>query len=485
MYLLIQNPGVAPVEGYTHLGVSTTRNAGVSGTIGTFGSGSKMGVNLALRNGISPVVFCSKLRLEFHTEPLPVDDGLRQEEFGAVYCKMSGRLPDGKTRNTDKDLGFVVEYGIHDWTNIAMGLREFVCNAIDRTIREEGDFREALKAGRLVVKTVEDQQVRAKDGYTRVFIPLIPDVQRFYGELPVRFLHFSSPELIAQTVLKKNGRKLDDSVGPMIYREGVLVKQLDTNGVPALFDYNFNRSLEVDESRNVSDYAVRAYAARAVRDSEPDILRIVFRSLIETENFWEAHFDRSDLCPTWAEDERLEKWRTNWNEGWRQAAGEGIMVGSLAHEHELVAKKGFQPVQVKSTNWVSAADAMRLPSSSLQVISKWEKEGRELLPATPDAAKALDRVWELLRKHRYTFDKEPPKIGCFRDKMNAGQSLLGFQHGDTIYIEESQTNGGQNKMLLQTVLEEVVHYVTGSTDMSRDMQEFLIRLIIEMAFGEV
>ena len=52
MYLLVQNPGVAPVEGYTLLGVSTTRNCGVAGTIGQFGSGAKHAINTLLRAGL-------------------------------------------------------------------------------------------------------------------------------------------------------------------------------------------------------------------------------------------------------------------------------------------------------------------------------------------------------------------------------------------------------------------------------------------------
>ena len=52
MYLLVQNPGVAPVEGYTLLGVSTTRNCGVVGTIGQFGSGAKHAINTLLRAGL-------------------------------------------------------------------------------------------------------------------------------------------------------------------------------------------------------------------------------------------------------------------------------------------------------------------------------------------------------------------------------------------------------------------------------------------------
>ena len=67
MYLLIQNPGIAPVEGYTLLGVSTTRNCGVAGTIGQFGSGAKHAINTLLRAGLRLLIYCGKTRLEFTT----------------------------------------------------------------------------------------------------------------------------------------------------------------------------------------------------------------------------------------------------------------------------------------------------------------------------------------------------------------------------------------------------------------------------------
>jgi hypothetical protein len=38
---------------------------------------------------------------------------------------------------------------------------------------------------------------------------------------------------------------------------------------------------------------------------------------------------------------------------------------------------------------------------------------------------------------------------------------------------------------LQTAFEEVAHYVTGATDMSRDFQNFLIQCIVEIVVSQV
>ena len=60
MFLCVQNPGVAPVEGFTLLGVSTSR--GETGTIGQFGSGAKHAINTLLRAGLKLTIYCGKTR---------------------------------------------------------------------------------------------------------------------------------------------------------------------------------------------------------------------------------------------------------------------------------------------------------------------------------------------------------------------------------------------------------------------------------------
>ena len=139
MYLLIENSGLCPVEGLTILGCTTTRYANNEDTIGNFGSGSKMGISVLLRNGIPPIIYCGTLRLEFFTEPLSVNDGLHSRIFNQVWVKITGKH-DGKQHNRTQQLGWVLDHGEPDWTNVDMALREFVSNALDRSIRESGNI---------------------------------------------------------------------------------------------------------------------------------------------------------------------------------------------------------------------------------------------------------------------------------------------------------------------------------------------------------
>ena len=83
-YLKIENVGVCPPEGFTVLGVSLADTSTNEGVIGTFGSGSKHGVAVCLRNEIPPIVFSGTLKMEFSTRPQIVEDGQASKEFGRV-----------------------------------------------------------------------------------------------------------------------------------------------------------------------------------------------------------------------------------------------------------------------------------------------------------------------------------------------------------------------------------------------------------------
>lgn len=97
------------------LGVSLADTSNREGVIGTFGSGSKHGVAVLLRNELNPVVFAGTLKLEFGTKPQTVGDGLAEKEFARVVVKYGGVDANGVNRSSTEDLGFVLDYGKQDW----------------------------------------------------------------------------------------------------------------------------------------------------------------------------------------------------------------------------------------------------------------------------------------------------------------------------------------------------------------------------------
>ena len=474
MFLLIQNPGVAPVEGFTLLGVSTTRDCGVAGTIGQFGSGAKHAINTLLRAGLKLLIYCGKTRLEFATREETIRDGLVTKKIKRVVCKLGG------TSSKTLDMGWCLDFGAIDWTDLSMALREFVANAIDRTVREKADFLPALFGDDLRVAIVEDGAVRARDGYTRVFVEVNPDVQRFYGELPRRFLHFSgNPSLVKESLLPKADRNLSGKRTAMVYKEGVLVREIAEDEEASVYDYNFHDGeLRLDESRNSSEYDIKGAAARLFRKATAQQLVPVFKSLVAQEQTYEATFDSYYMAPSYSEPEPEQK--EAWQQAWELAAGPNAVLcdASLSHTAEFVEKKGFRPKPTKAPSWISAAARCGVKTAA-SVLDGHESNGKQILPATDAAINAVNIVWSWLQQVNMTQGKKKPNAACFRECMQAGCETMGFYREGMVYFKEDIATA-VNKYLLQTALEEVAHYVTGATDTSRDFQNFLIQVIVEI-----
>jgi hypothetical protein len=186
-YLLIQNRGEAPVEAFTLLGASLSRSDG--GLIGQFGSGAKLAITTLLRKGLKVTIYTGLTRLEFKTKVITINDGIEERQERQVYVQFGG------TSKKKLDLGWVVGFGELDWDGEDMAIREFVGNAIDRTIKQGDSVRDAHTDRDLAVEIVSEDARRAQAGYTRVFIEANEACENYVDELPRRFLHFTNVDL--------------------------------------------------------------------------------------------------------------------------------------------------------------------------------------------------------------------------------------------------------------------------------------------------
>lgn len=485
-YLKIENVDVCPPEGFTVLGVSLADTSNHDGVIGQFGSGNKHAVAVLLRHQLSPVVFAGNLRLEFSTRPQTVTDGLASKDFGRVVVKYGGTDPiSGASRSSTEDLGFVLDYGRHDWQEVALALREFVSNAIDRSIREKGDWS-AVK-----VEVVDEGQVRAKRDHTRVFIPMNAEVLQFFNDLGKWFLHFSEPEALNKAILPKKNRNLSDRKAAVIYRRGVRVREFESSDVESLFDYNLN-NLTIDEARKASDWDVRHACGRALADADKDILARLFDRLINSdEGCWEFGFDTYSLQPSFRDsaDNELRK-RQNWQEAFALVAGDDAVLTGEASASQL-ERKGYKPVQAPE-NLVRAAEQYGVQTPA-KVLSADEQVGRQISDPTPDAQAAVDFVWSWLEETGLTNGKEKPPVKVFTSILDGGTMLNGFCRDGTVFLHEALGGtasefGGREALshrLLHVALEEVAHHVTGATDNCRDFQNFLLDLVVKQRRGRL
>ncbi len=476
-FLKIENVGVCPPEGFTVLGVSLADTSDQQGVIGQFGSGNKHGVAVCLRNNLAPVVFCGTLKLEFFTKPQTVADSKASKDFARVCVRYGGTDPTtGASRSSSEDLGFVLDYGKQDWSDVALALREFVSNAIDRSIREHGDWRSVK------IEIVDESRVRAKRDHTRVFVPLTPEVLAFYNDLGKWFLHFSEPEALTKAILPKANRNLGDRKAAVIYRRGVRVREFESSDTESLFDYNLN-DLTIDEARKASDWDVRHNCGRALAGADREVLAMLFDHLLNSEQpAWEWSFDVYSL-QQWDGAEQEERKRLNWQEAFAQVAGETAVLTGEGTADQL-ERKGYRPVKAPEGLVNAAARyGVRTPA---KVLSQDELSGRHVTEPSDSAQAAVEFVWGVVHRHGLDNGKEKPPVRCFTSILDAEVMLNGYYRDGVVYINTDLAPWGVTEVphlsnhLLQVALEEVAHYVTEATDNSRDFQQYLLDLSVRL-----
>jgi hypothetical protein len=460
--LLIQNHGEAPIEAYTTLGYSSSRNSDVEGIIGQFGTGNKLGITLCLRAGLPVWVYCGNTRLEFKVEPDTVDDMGDTPVNHVVYRKGGAK----KWTRT----GWTLDWGAIDWTNVGMALREFISNAIDRTLKDGGE-------NNLSVKIVDESDRRAKAGVTRVFVEANDEVREYFGQLGKRFLHFSdNPDEAKPQLLHKRGRNITGK-GAMIYREGVLIREL-AHYDDSEFDYNFAKGeIAIDESRNMGDYQLKLACSQKLGSADAATLSRVFRNELSGVKTFESSFDQDVIFGGYYR-EPSEEQKETWSQAWEAAAGEDAVVCDNKFSLDYVEKKGHKARAVIS-GW--AKSISKVVKSADDVLTTGEKSGREKVPATHFAEAALDWAWDLVELLGLNGQKEKPQVFCFKQLSSAASQTHGYADSEGVHFHLDIANDGVNNELKKTALEEVAHWVTGATDNSRDFQNFFIDAIVAMA----
>jgi len=455
MYLMIQNKGEAGPEAFTLLGDSPTRNCGEEGLIGQFGSGTKHAINLLLRKNIPFFIYCGKTRLEFFIKTTIIKDAHGEHEAYKIMCRLSG------DRSKTIDCNWVLGFGQIDWDETHMALREFVSNAIDCTTLNDDDDGLEVKP---------EPNKRAKAGYTRVFIDWSnTDVQEFYQTLGTRFLHFClNPELA-----KKKFIVATHGGAPRVYRNGVLIQQL-MSSKPSVFDYNFTAGqISIDECRNSSEYSLRAEIARSLGKADKETLKILFASFGDGERY-EAGLDEYYLSESVYGEPKGE-----WVEAWDELTGGSVLTSETLASSPLadhVRAKGYN-VKTLPETFVRAAKSKGV-RTVVDVLGVAAAAGKIECEVTPEAEAAVAEVWGWCETAGLTCEKPCPEAACFKQIMDGESECLGYHTPGSGKVHIREDVGG--KLALKTAIEEVTHYITGSIDGSRDLQNFAFDMIVEI-----
>ena len=424
MYLLIQNSGVAPVEAFTILGVSTARAN--EALIGQFGTGGKNAINILLRFGLNPQIFLGDKQLQFYTKPKFMGD----KQYNLV-CYSYG--------DEKKETGFSLEFGELDWNSLDMALREIISNAID-----------AVGVENVVLDIVNE--VKPYSDSTSVYIPLTPDVQKYYNQLSKKFLHFVKKD--KDSILEKN-----EKTQANIYRKGVFVRQIDAKRTVSLFDYNFDGTVKIDDARNMDDYTCQTAAGKLLGKNK-EALKKYFKTLTEKMDLWEDNF-----C-SYHFDFKLAK------EVWKEVYGDALSC-ELDSIKQLVEAKGRKVVMTRNHHLLKT---IGIPCAEDEV-GKVEQSGYVIKAATSTTVKNFNEVWRKLETFGLTNGKVKPECKSFTGVCQNGSTLRGYYDKGCIYINVDDEGS------MQTILEECSHYITNANDGTREFTEFAFNVACRLAWN--
>lgn len=471
-YLMVENPGVAPIQGYTLFGATSKRDHDDTRIIGTFGSGNKHGIALCLRQGVNPVIFCGSQRLTFSKKEEAIESVSGTMVVERVVVRVTGKDNENRSVNYSKELDHTLTYGSVDWTDISFALREFVSNSIDACYEQDLSHKD------VVIDLVNENQVRAKSGKTRVFIPCNDEVMSFYINLNKWFLHFSEPESLDKRVLDKANRNrlmVDgrQSQNAVIYRRGVLVREYERSDNPSMFDYNLV-DLDVNESRVNNDYNIR-YACASSLKRMSDTQKVDFlKKCSEGVDFWEMNFD-----PYYT---KLSDFDEDASQKWQAAAyavyGENACFTDLQIMASSIQERGYVPV-VLPKNVHDFVKSFKV-RKDMDVLGKDIISGRELVETTESVRECFDDIWDKICSVGLSFSKVKPALYCFRKMSHASTVVNGYYSNDGVYINIDLCQGVNDK-LRHVIMEEIAHHITGATDGSRDFANYLLSLAVAFA----
>jgi hypothetical protein len=289
-----------------------------------------------------------------------------------------------------------------------------------------------------------------------------------------KFLHFSAGYDPDKRILPKLG----DRRKAQVYYNGVFVRELN-NFPDSIADYNFTGDqIKIDESRNLDEYNVRVAVSRLYRDACHDDVVNFLRAVDRGEDRLETKLDSYYLTPNWAEGTDREQQKKTWQEAWKTVHGDKVACSQNdGVVGEFARRKGFQLGVIAEPAMMEVVKSFGIPTTD-NVLDGEERQGRVITAPTFEAIDAVKLVWSWVEAAELLdLEKCPmPKIQGFNEITNAESDCLGFVKpgGDTVHLRNDL--GGD--ILMETATEEVAHYVTGSTDCSRDFQNFLIRLLI-------
>ena len=440
MYLMVQNQGEIPLWGIRLLGLSRK----TEDKIGKFGTGLKEAIALLIRKNLKPIIFTGLVKIDFDVHNF---DGVDEICFRPDHDFKRFKANEWHTLNISPELGK------EDWDNLYQALREIFCNA-----RDEQNLMHQIT-----------DQVVGTEGITKVFVPASPEITEAYGQIHSKLLFLGDRAPQYKNDIGNIYSKLEPSPS-LIYHKGVFIQQSPEQ---SLFDYDLN-DIKLNESRSTDWYYVYQQTARLFAKSDIDIIN---RLLLFTQtDKWAGSFEQKVMLNQFGYEMYKAK-----PMDWQKAFG-NIFTGravACPKEHlfiDRLIRKGYRPI-LFDAKFVELLVYLKVPNyldilkdnESLAVQSKMVR------------TETFNKVWRKFKLRGFTKDKPKPKVFIFSEEASKGGEIrFGFYKDQGIYINKDILGSREERI---TIIEELVHYITGSTDASVDFQNYLIDKLDIVMFG--
>jgi hypothetical protein len=480
-YLRIQNAGVSDIDMLTVVGATSARDN--MDKVGQFGSGFKYFCALCMRENVDIKVFCGKNGYEFGIDCKDVNVNItRKANKKRSSSSSNDPVSIGSYSDSDNDIDYDYDnkvtlekiymkqfagpdgrrripmmidtrFGAIDWTSVTMGVREMISNAMDSSIEHIGTYDE------VTIEGVDEVSVRAKDGYTRVYIQMTQEIREYlyhlYDYFPALRNDFNRN---ASVIDKPEPSKLK------VYRKGVLVGEFNNM---SLFDYNLN-DIPLKESRVVDFSSMGYYCSKALATAPKSQLNKYLRN--DNEKIFEVSHLGSWNLKAGSDETRNHTWKN-------------AIQDAYGREPVLCDSTNLDNVRSKGLNGVIIDDATKLEviksygfKTASDVLSDHELKGRQIVDVTPNVEHIGNFVWGAIVEMGATDGKDKPQIKCFHDVMKSAGERQGFWDKQNNFVGISMDIEDSTFKLIQTFIEEYGHYVTGAADFTRDIQDYGFRI---------
>ena len=290
----------------------------------------------------------------------------------------------------------------------------------------------------------------------------------------LRWPRVCRPQLVKESLLPKADRNLSGKRTAMIYKEGVLVREIAEDEEASVYDYNFHDGeLRLDESRNSSEYEIKGAAARLFRRATPQQLVPVFKSLVAQEQSYEATFDSYYMAPSYSdpEPEQKQAWQQAWT-GDASTSWTRYLVDldeAFAGKLDLSATpQVYVRVRQENTHYLSVSDlylddvqvtALADPCTEWDLDRFYYKGKGGRLPVKAEIEKHYSEKTPNFRAADYEdfrvmLDKEKAidaVLIATPDHLHAYASLVAMRQGKHTYCEKPLTHNIREARLVAQV----------------------------------